>query len=118
LFISSRTVFGNGADSANPNNVQNIWVMNADGTFPTPLTAYSGPAGFITAAAFTAAWSPVPIGGQFQIVFVSYGKLDGSDNPGPNNAFNIWLMNADGSLRTPLTSLTVASISSSPAWQP
>ena len=118
LFTSSRTVFGNGADSANANNVQNIWVMNANGTSPIPLTAYTIPAGFITAAASGAAWSPVPIGGQFQIAFVTYGKLDGSDNPGPNSAFNIWLMNADGSLRPPLTSLTVASTSGSPAWQP
>jgi len=107
-FASSRAL--DGSDAANINNTLNIWVMNADGSNPLPLTT-------ITAATVTLfpRWSP----DGTQIAFTSNRALDGSDNVNTNNMPNVWVMDADGSGATPLTSLTAAgSVTVLPEWSP
>jgi Tol biopolymer transport system component len=106
-------------DNANTNNTANIWVMNAaDGGSPSHLTSYTFSAG-LAAVSFSPVWSPTMIGGKFKIAFVSRGKLDGTDNLNANSTTNIWLVNADGSAPAiNLTSLTLSSTTSNPAWQP
>ncbi len=81
------------ADSA-----ANIWRMNADGTGLMALTHYSAR----YAGANGPKWSP----DGSKIAFLSNGNLDGSDAAGINNPLNVWLMNADGSGRVPLTHVT------------
>ena len=112
----SKIVFGStraldGTDTNTTNAVENIWVMNADGSQATPLTK-------ITAAngdSFSAAWSP----DGSKILFVSERALDLSDAANTNSTDNIWVMNADGSNPTALTQVTAASAHSfGPAWSP
>ncbi|HTD23959.1 MAG TPA: hypothetical protein VK738_14980 [Terriglobales bacterium] len=154
-YLSTRAL--NGSDAANTNYVSNIWVMNADGSGPRPvtfsettklqplspimwspdstriayragdpslnifvvnadasgnkqLTHYSASG----ASAFDPVWSPN--GGK--IAFVSEGTLDGSDNVGPFNAGNVWVMNSDGSGATPLTRLTGNEFTDGLSWSP
>ncbi|MGA8151726.1 MAG: hypothetical protein WB952_12305 [Terriglobales bacterium] len=101
MFDSPRKL--DGQDQINTNNIQNIWVMNADGTSPTPLTTYTFSSSFRTVVAFSPHRSPVMIGGQFQIVFASFGDLNGNNSANTNDIFNIWVMNADGTNAIPLT---------------
>lgn len=102
VFASRRAL--DGSDSAG--STYNVWVVNADGTNPTPLTK-------LTAGAFQPAWSP----DGSKIVFASSGALDGS-NAG-NSSSNIWVMNADGSSALPLTKMTNSGADSlQPAWSP
>jgi Tol biopolymer transport system component len=108
-FASSRVLAGSNASG--PNNTLNIWVMNTDGSGDRPLT-------FLTASgagSSSPAWSPD--GGK--IAFASFGALDGSD--AANTVGNIWVVNADGSGRAPLTNLkTVSGFIGGPlpAWSP
>ena len=85
--------------NANPgqNASRNIWVMNADGSNDVPVTK-------ITAADSDApVWSP----DGTKIAFVSFRALDGSDAPnGQEAAFNVWVVNVDGSGAIPITHLT------------
>jgi Tol biopolymer transport system component len=58
--------------------------------------------------------SPVP-----DIAFASRWALDGSDAPNTNSAQNIWTVNADGTVASPLTRLTASGVlSGDPAWSP
>src|SRR5262249_40260793 len=109
-FVSSRAL--DGSDAANTNITQNVWIMNADGTGQTPLTRLTGG----NASAFAVAWSP----DGTKIAFASARALDGSDTSVPNGTpSNIWVMNANGSNPTALTTLTAASVVSDlPAWTP
>lgn len=97
LFESRRAL--DGSDALSTNDVYNIWVMNADGSNPTPLTTLTA-AGADNRGAF---WSQ----DGTKIVYESSRALDGSDAANTNNAGNIWVMNADGSENRPLTQLTV-----------
>jgi Tol biopolymer transport system component len=114
----SKIVFGSsraddGSNAANTNNTENIWVMNADGSSPTPLTKLTA----VGADNFRPSWSP----DGSKIAFNSTRALDGSDAANaPNATWNIWVMNADGSSQVPLTKITAASASSvGPApWSP
>lgn len=77
--------------------VPNIWAL--DPTVipfkPTPLT------NFTTAGSFVPSISP----DGTKIAFASTRALDGTDNANTNNTTNIWVMNADGSSPTHLTTL-------------
>src|SRR5262249_54990135 len=101
---STRALDGSNVAAANGN----IWVANADGSVAAPLTTYTAP----SMGAGIPIWSP---DGRKR-AFKSSNALDGSNTAGV--AFNVWVMNADGSSRTPLTRYTSANTSSSPAWSP
>ena len=104
VFLSGRAL--DGSDAENTSGIQNIWVMNADGSGATPLTK-------ITALALSTApvWSP----NGSKIAFASARALDGSN--AANTTLNIWIMNADGSGLTALTKNTVGG-NEAPVWSP
>jgi Tol biopolymer transport system component len=108
VFESERAL--DGSDAINTGLISNIWVMNPDGSGATPLTQLTALSSDSTAPA----WSP----DGSKIAFDSQGALDGSN--ASNHTTNIWVMNADGSGRTPLTTLThVSGIRFlPPAWSP
>jgi Tol biopolymer transport system component len=95
------------SDNANTNFTDNIWVVNADGSGATALTQVTA-----VSSSSDAVWSP----GGNKIFFASRNALDGS-NAGIF-AFNIWVMNADGTGATPLTSLTAAGVNTARPRQP
>jgi Tol biopolymer transport system component len=101
-FDSNRAL--DGRDAVNTNGTSNIWVVNSDGSSAVPLTR------FTVASATLPVWAPD--GGR--IAFTSSGAFDGSDSA---SAFNIWVMNADGSGSTPVTRLAAA-FSQHPAFSP
>ncbi len=88
----------------------NIWLMNADGSGLTPLTQAT------QATSAYPKWSP---NGQ-QIAFESDMSLTDPDpDSTPNDATNIWLMNADGTNQDALTSVTTPSADSTNLqWSP
>jgi len=102
-FASFRAL--NGSDAAG--NTRNIWLMNADGSKPSPLTN-------ITSTLINSSnpmWSP----DASKIAYVSERALDGSNAPGA--AVNIWVINADGSGGAPLTKLNSTNCIN-PIWSP
>ncbi len=106
-FSSSRAL--DGSDAANTNFAVNVWIMNADGSAPTPLTHLSVP------SAFSPRWSP----DGSKILFESFRALDGSDASNTNANHNLWIMNADGSNAIPLTRLTAAGAGvTNGSWSP
>lgn len=109
LFSSSRAL--DGSDGANNNGTANIWVMNADGSNPQPLTQITA----ASADSNQAQWSP----DGNQIVYASNRALNGADQANLNNTTNIWVMNADGSNAIPLSELTVDMADNfDPQWSP
>jgi len=116
-FSSAKIVYASGraldgSNTVNVNRTFNIWSMNPDGSGQTALTTLTS-LGAIGGGSFLPVWSP---GGK-KIGFESAAALDGSDTP--NTDQNIWVMNADGSSPTPLTSLTARAVGSdSVAWSP
>jgi TolB protein len=99
-----------GSDAASPNHSRNIWVVDADGSNPKPLTRITAVAG-----GFNPKWSP----DGSKIAYESDRAVDGSDAFNTNRTFNIWVMNADGSGATPLTRNTALSANSlQPAFSP
>lgn len=113
-FVSTRAL--DSSDALNTNGVENIWVMNADGTASAPVTR-------LTASGISVwdiTWSP----DGTMLAFSSSRALDGSDAANTNNTVNIWVSNANGTGAVPLTRLTVntsvvgASTAGSPAWSP
>jgi TolB protein len=108
-FASSRAL--DSSNAANTNAVQNIWIMNSDGSGATPLTRLTG-AGIDL---FTFAWSP----DSSKIIFTSSRALDGSDANSTNAVHNLWVMNADGSGAAPLTRMTASKVDVfSASWSP
>jgi Tol biopolymer transport system component len=85
-----------------------IWVMNSDGSGATRIT--SGSFNHTEPA-----WSP----DGSRIVYVSDRPLPGAAKGGvePQRGPDLWVMNADGSGRTPLTR-SVGVIEYTPAWSP
>src|SRR5712692_7403326 len=109
-FGSGRALDGSDAINA-PNQTFNIWVVNADGSWTTPLTRFT--------ANNADSFGPVRSPDGSKIAFNSSRALDGSDAANSNVTFNIWVMNADGSGATPLTELTASSATSFvSAWSP
>jgi TolB protein len=111
-FVSQRAF--DGSDATNGAGADNVWVINADGSNPTPVTR------LLHASMSSPAWSP----DSRKLAFTSPRLLDGSDgsnggnNPN-NNVSNIWIINADGSGATPLTRLTApAAQNFFPRWRP
>jgi Tol biopolymer transport system component len=101
----SKIVYGSrraldGSNAGNANLIENIWVMNADGSNQAPLTKVDA----VNGVSETPFWSP----GGDKIFFASRNALDGSNAVNTNLAANIWVVNADGSHLTPLTTLKVA----------
>ncbi|HLY98324.1 MAG TPA: hypothetical protein VKT33_04585 [Candidatus Angelobacter sp.] len=110
-----KIVFGSaqaldGSNSFNTNFANNIWVMNPDGSSPHPLTSFT--------FALEVAEEPIWSNDGSKISFISNGALDGSDTSNMN--INLWVMNPDGTNRTPLTKLTSADGNSvlASAWSP
>jgi Tol biopolymer transport system component len=79
---------------------ERIWVMNADGSSPTPLTKLT------QASSGNTVWSP----SGAQLFFDSSRALDGSDALNTNNTGDIWVINTDGSGATALTKLTAPTL--------
>jgi Tol biopolymer transport system component len=106
-FVSHRALDGSDAAGAGAN----LWVMNADGSNPTPLT-------HLTTSAVDSGkptWSP----DGSKIAYFSERALDLSDSLNTNSAFNLWVMNADGSGQIPLSQYTVNAVGTAPfAWSP
>jgi Tol biopolymer transport system component len=96
------------SDNANTNLTFNIWVVNADGSGATALTMGTA----LGSSSSDAVWSP----GGNKIFLVSLKALDGS-NAGIL-AFNIWVVNADGTGATPLTTLTAVGVNTAQPRQP
>jgi Tol biopolymer transport system component len=104
-------------DVTNPTGVSgtvstsNIWVVNSDGTASNALSSITAANGHSIQPSLS------PDG--LKIAFASARALDGSNTANPFVTFNIWIMNADGTVATPLTKLTAAGASSiSPVWSP
>jgi Tol biopolymer transport system component len=110
IFQSLRNL--DGSDSLSANLINNIWVVNSDGSgSATALTK--------TTATGTSNESPVWSPDGSKIVFSSFRALDGSDAVNTNGTKNIWVMKADGSGITPLTKLTaVGADADVPSWTP
>jgi Tol biopolymer transport system component len=108
-FVSDRDL--NGSDATNANLTPNIWVINTDGSNPTPLTELTAAHVFIDGKA----WSP----DGSKLAFDSTRALNGNDANNANLTSNIWVVNADGSNPIPLTNLTAAGANSiRPVWSP
>ncbi len=91
-YLSSRALDGTDNGIA---GVQNVWVMNADGSGSTPVTKLS-----ISGAQTTSfAWSPD--GTQF--ITLANRALDGGTGPDADNTENLWVLAADGSKATLVT---------------
>jgi Tol biopolymer transport system component len=78
--------------------IPNVWVLDMN-VLPFSSTHLTS---FTTAVSFFPAISP----DGTKIAFLSTRALDGTDTANTNNTTNIWVMNADGSSPTHLTSLT------------
>jgi len=86
------------------NATSNIWTIGPDGSNPTALTQISVAA----ASSSDPRWSP----DGTKITFASQANLDGSNAPNTNSTFNIWMMDANGQNRIPLTAYTVLNLES------
>jgi Tol biopolymer transport system component len=91
-YLSSRALDGTDNGIA---GVQNVWIMNTDGSGSTPITKLS-----VSGAQTTSfAWSPD--GTQFMTL--ADRALDGGTGPDADNTENLWVLAADGSKATLVT---------------
>jgi Tol biopolymer transport system component len=92
------------------NSIKNIftdsvWVMNADGSGAKPMDGMTFCVEELSSTPDSAAvWSP----DGSKLLLESNCALDGSNAPNINNCPNIWVINADGTGRIPLTKYTFA----------
>jgi Tol biopolymer transport system component len=109
VFSSGRVL--DGSDAANTNFNLNIWLMNADGSGATPLTRLTANGSHSVSPVFS------PDGSK--IAFASRRALDGSNATNANATDNIWTINRDGTVATPLTRLTAFLVGGEvPLWSP
>ncbi|MFL5815057.1 MAG: beta strand repeat-containing protein, partial [Bdellovibrionia bacterium] len=89
-----------GAADGTATGSYNIWIVNADGSGLTHLTANT----------LSSRDSIQPVFGSNSSVvyFVSKTAQDGSDNGTATSSYNVWKVNTDGTGRTPLTAYTAA----------
>ena len=110
-FVSTRKLDGSDAENARPadagtsSDAQNIWIMNADGSSPKPLTTLT------ISSCQAPRWSP----DVTKILFNSDRPASGMD--GHPNTTNAWIMDADGNNQTPLTQF-VSTVTTQPALSP
>jgi Tol biopolymer transport system component len=95
-----------GSDAFNMNSTKNLWVAKTDGSGAVPLTrlAYSS---FSAFGATPTGWSP----DGNSLAFTSDAAIDNNNIP---SFLNAWVIKADGSGSTPLTTVG----GTSPAWKP
>lgn len=106
IVFSSNTAL-NGSWNGTQTDSSNIWIINADGTNPTPLTRNT----ISSLSSFTPVFSP----DGSKIAFASMTDLDGAAEwNGTRTPINIWIMNADGTGLSALTrnTNTLASLDS------
>lgn len=102
-FVSNRTLDG----TDNLQEKTNVWIMNVDGSNPTPLTKLTN------VGVDGGTGSP----DGTRIAYFSPRALDGSDAGDAGGTTNLWPGKPDGSGSTPLTKLAAA-ISTGPEWHP
>jgi Tol biopolymer transport system component len=95
-----------GSNAVNTGNVNNVWMVNADGSGLAPLTRDT--ASGDTSLLLFPQWS---LEGS-RIFFSSSLKLDGTNATGPNGTLNLWRLNVNGGTLTPLTKGTASGASS------
>jgi Tol biopolymer transport system component len=102
----------NGTDFISSNGTDNLWLMNPDGSGQAALTKLT--------ASIDHSLNPNPLWSPdgSKIVFVWSGRLDGTDFANDNSTANIWVINADGSGATPLTTLTAKSANNETPTRP
>ena len=97
ILFASQRVF-DGSDARLPSQVSNIWVMNSDGSAPTPLTKITA----VSADSIGPIWSR----DGTKVAFLSARALDGSNAENTNGTENLWVMKSDGSGAIPVTRYT------------
>jgi len=100
-----------GLDGSDQVSARNVWIANVDGSGMEPVTDVT----VITAASYIGlrqVWSP---DGR-SLVCIANFALDGSDGSEPVS--NVWIVAADGSERTPLTTYTAAVSPDAASWSP
>src|SRR5262249_25647125 len=96
-FISARPL--NGSDTDVPNGTaQNVWIINANGSSPTAVTAFTATSIVISDLAWSA--------GGTQILLSSNAPVRRRQPPNTNSITNIFVMDANGANRAPLTLYT------------
>jgi len=109
-FVSTRVL--DGSNAPNKNEIENVWVMNADGSNLMPLTKLTAANTYVSEPVV---WSP----DSRKLAFSWHRALDSSDAVEPVSPSNIWVANADGSGLKPLTRITDKFASASEAdWSP
>ena len=98
VFASKSAV--DGSNNGTAASSYNIFIMNADGTGRTALTANT--------IAGLDSYTPVFGPSGTVIYFSSKNDLTGSNNGSATDSFNIWKINTDGSGKTVLTTESVA----------
>lgn len=99
-----------GSSAVNTNFTGNLWLANADGSGGMPLTSYTDGTG---TSNFMPRWSP----DGSKIAFISSAQV--ASGISTNGSTNIWLINADGSGATPLTTITALDVLTvNPVWSP
>lgn len=100
VFCSDRKL--DGTDAYNTNQTLNIWLMNADGSDPHPLTTMT----HADAYNCQPKWSP----DGSKIFFNASRDLDGSDQASQPQTYNIWSILPDGTELKAVTQITAANI--------
>ncbi len=98
VFASKMDVSGSANGTATGS--YNIWIINADGTGLTHLTANTG--------ANLDSIRPVFGSSNSIVYFASKTAQDGSDDGTATASYNVWKVNTDGTSRSPLTNYSAA----------